>query len=470
MKFNTILLTFLNLCFIAHAQIDYKYIDNKNLSLGSYGRIGVDWSFENNGSVGRRLNLNNMGSVGGRLEEQDYFEMAPIVHFKPFKDDDSTIINLQTRFSFYSQGLSLLGNSTTSSLNGITMAIPEVFVEARNINNTGINVWIGSRFYRGPDVHINDHFYFNDHSGQGFGVEFNNTRFASIFVSSTDTSSTLPPYFYLNFASGTPSVALRQRVALILEHDIHLNADNFITLLGEYHHMGGGETIDTIPELSYGADHGFVIGARLTTNHSIKLGGYNRVALRYGTGIANGGDGGLSKTWLTFGAPDEDSRTFAGAYSLSFVEDFFIEFNKRNSLSAYVIYTQSKGGASTNGLAKTYFGREVYNRKEDFSIGFRDAQLLSPKIKLLTEVHFTQRKDGTNPWAQSIKVSIAPTLVPSGNPNFWARPELRLIASFAYYNQFAAETLYSPYLAYVGETRFGYFLGVKAEWWLWNNE
>lgn len=450
-------------------QIDYTNITNKNFSFGSYGRIGVDWSHENSGSIGRRLNLNNMGSVGGRLEEQDYIELAPVVHFKPFSEDDSTEIYLQTRLAFYSQSLSLLGNSTTSSIGGITIAMPEAFIEARNINNTGINVWVGSRFYRGPDAHIIDHFYFNDHSGQGVGVEFKNTRLAAIFVSSTDTSASLPPYFYLNFASGTPTVALRQRVVYLAEHDVHLSKNNTLTLLGEYHHMGGGEEIDSIPELSYGADHGFVLGARLITQHTIKNGGFNRVALRLGTGIANGGDGGLSKTWLTYGAPNKNLNSFRGAYSVSFVEEIFIEFSKRNSISAYTLFTTSKGAAASNNLADSYFGKEVFNRKTDFSVGFRDMQVLSKKFKLLTEAHFTQRKDGTNPWAQSVKVSVAPTLAPTGDRSFWARPEIRLIASVAYYNKFATETLYSPYLAYVGERRFGYYMGVKAEWWLWQN-
>lgn len=451
------------------AQIDYTYITNKNFSFGSYGRIGVDWSHENSGSIGRRLNLNNMGSIGGRLEEQDYIELAPVVHFKPFSKDDSTSIYLQTRLAFYSQSLSLLGNSTTSSIGGITIAMPEAFIEARNINNTGINVWVGSRFYRGPDSHINDHFYFNDHSGQGVGIEFKKTRLAAIFVSSTDTSATLPPYFYLNFASGTPTVALRQRVVYVAEHDVHLSHNNTLTLLGEYHHMGGGETNDTIPELSYGSDYGLVLGARLITQHKIKEGGFNRVALRLGTGIANGGDGGLAKTWLTYGAPSETSNNFSGAYSVSFVEDFFVELSKRNALSAYTLLTVSKGAADSDHLAETYFGREVYNRKMDFAIGFRDMQVLSNKFKLLTEAHFVQRKDGTNPWAQSVKVSVAPTLVPTGDHSFWARPEIRFITSIAYYNKFAAESLYSPYLAYVGERRIGYYLGVKAEWWLWKN-
>ena len=35
-------------------QIMYQNVTNKNIGIGSYGRVGVDWSFENGGSIGRR--------------------------------------------------------------------------------------------------------------------------------------------------------------------------------------------------------------------------------------------------------------------------------------------------------------------------------------------------------------------------------------------------------------------------------
>ena len=75
---------------------------------------------------------------------------------------------------------------------------------------------------RGADVQIADHFYFNDHSSQGFGIEIKKTRFSALFVASSDTSSTVPPY-YLNIKTGTPRAALRQRSVLVVEQDIVLN-------------------------------------------------------------------------------------------------------------------------------------------------------------------------------------------------------------------------------------------------------
>lgn len=63
------------------AQIMYQEVTHKNLSIGVYGRVGVDRNIENGGSIGRRLNLNNMGSIGGRVEEQDNLELSTALHF-----------------------------------------------------------------------------------------------------------------------------------------------------------------------------------------------------------------------------------------------------------------------------------------------------------------------------------------------------------------------------------------------------
>ncbi len=453
------------------AQIMYQNVTNKSISLGSYGRVGVDWSFENGGSIGRRLNLNNMGSIGGRLEEQDYLELAPAFHFKA-KPGDSTNIYAQVRFAMYSTSLTSFGNSTSNSLGGLEFAIPEMYVEARNIRGKDLSIWVGSRLYRGPDVHIADHFYFNDHSGQGFGVEFKNTRISTQFIASSDTSSTVPPFFYLNIKSGTPSAALRQRVILNFEQDFQLNTNNMLTLLGEYHRMADADSkndVDTSDyKLNFPADHGFVLGVRHSYDFNNYLpGSFNHFSVRYGTGIANGGDGGMSRTWLTYGAPDTLSLTFKGAYSMAIVNHLLINFSKRYTLNGYLILTSSKGAADSNNKSKTYFGKEVFNRKLDFTIGARNEHYITDYFHLLTEFHYSQRKDGTNPIASVTKFSIAPIFVPTGIRDTWARPHLRFVFSLARYNDYAKESLYSPFLQFVGERRWGYYFGVKAEWWIW---
>jgi maltoporin len=453
-------------------QIMYQIPTNQRVNVGSYGRVGVDWNFENGGSIGRRLNLNNMGSIGGRLEEQDYLEVVPNFNWIP-KEGDSTRIYAQLRLSMYSTSVASFGNSTSTSLGGLAFAMPEMYVEARNIRGSGVSIWAGARLYRGEDVHIADHFYFNDHSGQGFGVEFGKTRLAALFVSSTDTTSTVPPYFYLNIKTGTPSTALRQRVVLTAEQDFEINESNDITLLGEFHRMADADgeiEIDSVEqEFNFPSDYGLVLGIR--HRHRIKSkrpGSFNHFSLRYGTGIANGGDGGLSRTWLTYGAPDSLKQNFQGAYSWAVVNHMLLNFSEKYTMNGYVIFTHSKGAADTNDRANTFFGREVFNRKYDFTVGVRNQHYLSDYFHLLTEVHYSQRRDGTNPWASMLKFSVAPVYVPTGERDTWARPHLRFVISAARYNDYAQESLYSPYLEFTGAREWGYYFGVKAEWWIWD--
>lgn len=142
------------------SQISYQQATYKNFYIGTYGRVGVDWSFVNEGSIGRRLNLNNMGSIGGRMEEQDYLEVASGIDFSPLVKGDGMKVTVNTRFALYSTSLSLFGNSTSTSLGGLTFAIPEIYVEAKGVGKRDqLNLWVGSRLYRGADVHIVDHFY-----------------------------------------------------------------------------------------------------------------------------------------------------------------------------------------------------------------------------------------------------------------------------------------------------------------------
>jgi len=464
---------------LVFSQVKFQPKNENGFSFGSYGRVGVDWSYENNGSIGRRLNLNNMGSIGGRMEEQDYLELTPAFHFQPFKKDDPTLIKVQMRFSVYSRSLSLFGNSSTSSLGGLTIAMPEIYAEAKNINGKDLNIWIGARLYRTEELYIADHFYFDDHSGQGFGVEYKDTRFSTIFVSSTDTASTLPPYFYLNVTGGNASLALRQRSVFILEQDFSISPNNSFTALGEFHYMGGSnnDLDDLVPEpylatdssdiiLDFPNDYGFVIGGKLITKFGKNYSAYNKLAVRYGTRLANGGDGGHSKTWGTFGAPDLDKVNFSGAYSLALVDEVKFNLSEKNNLNAYVVYTQSKGGAKTNGLAKTYMGQEVYNRKEDFTFGFRDVHYITEKFHLISEFHYSQRKDGEEDLYAYQKISISPTFVPTGFKDTGARPHLKFVWSLAHYNNAAKNNLYSPYLQFVGPKKWGHYFGVKMEWWI----
>jgi maltoporin len=193
-------------------------------------------------------------------------------------------------------------------------------------------------------------------------------------------------------------------------------------------------------------------------------GSFNQLSVRYGTGIANGGDNGNSFTWTTFGAPDARGK-YAGAYSLAIVEHFLVNLSKKISINGYGVYTHSKGGSSSHHMAKSFNGSMIYNQKTDFVVGARSLYYCTHWLHLISELHFAQRINGTEPAAQMWKFSFAPTIVPLGKNNPWCRPHIRLIYTLARYNDNALKSQLSPFLE-LNDKQWGSYLGIKTEWWL----
>lgn len=470
------------ICFVAfspklsgQSAIMYQNIANADwfsVGFGSYGRIGAG-GLLNAGSIeGRRLNLNNMGSVGGRMEEQDYLELGLAFNMEPeYFTTDSTLIDIQLRFSAFSGSGSLFANSTTTSISGLTFAIPEMYAGVRNIFTQDLNIWIGARLYRGPDVHMADYFYFNDHGGQGFGIEYKRTRFNVNFVSSTDTSSTVPPYFFINIKSGTQSLELRRRTVAALSHDFPIGRNQLITGLAEFHRIGDPTNVTDTTNilLSLPSEVGWVAGAKYQFENFKKLlpGSFAHLAVRYGYGIANGGDGGSTRTWLTFGAADAETNRFNKGYSWHIVNHFLLNLSEKFSLNGYAVYNDSKGAADTRELSETYLGREVFNGKRDFTVGFKGVNYITRAFHWQTELHYSQRQDGTQPWYRMVKLSLIPTIALRAERSVWSRPHLRFIYSVARYNDFAVENSYSSALEILGQKNWAHYFGVRAEWWTW---
>ena len=442
---------------------------NKSFSFGTYGRVGAGVSPDITGHIGRSLNLKGMGSIGGRMEEADYLELLAAFHFKAEAHTDTTIINVQARMALYSGKGQLIGNvSSSSAYGGITLALPELYAEALNIRGSKWSAWMGAKFFRGYDVHIADYFYFDDHSTQGLGVTWNKTTLAVLLPGAVDTSSSVPPYFYLNIVDGTPHPGLRGRSMIVAEHIIPFDDNKQkIKLLAEYHHLADASLEDTATQYNYPSADGWVLGVEHTIdlNTSIK-GSFNQSSIRYGSGIANGGDGGNSRTWLTYGAPDLVTKKYNKAYSVALVDHILLNLSPKYSFNGYGIFTKSHGGSDSSNKAPDFFDREIFNRKTEYAFGVRNFWYIKKWFHLITELHYANRKDGDQLSAAMTKLSIVPTLVPTAKADPWARPHFRLIYSVARYNDFASNNLYSPYLSEVGHKKWGQYIGIRVEWWL----
>ena len=468
MKFHLPGLTLPLLAILINAAVAQP-ISNKMFSFGSYGRVGAGFAPAIKGSIGKSLNLNGMGSTGGRMEEADYVEFAAALHFKPHdKAGDTTLVNVQARIAMYSSKGQLIGNVSSTNYGGIAFALPELYAEANHIRGSKWSAWVGAKFFRGQDIHIADLWYFDDHSTQGFGVSYANTTLSVLFPGIVDTASSVPPNFYVEIVDGVRRLGLRNRAMVVLEHTIFFNEKRqSIKLLGEYHRLADASSEDTSTATNYPAAYGWVLGAKHVVDIKTPIkGSFNQAAIRYGHGIANGNDGGNSKTWLTYGAPDLSTNKFNRAYCLSLDEHLLLNLSPKYSLNGYAVYTQSHGASDSLNKAPDYFGREIFNRKTEYAIGVRNFWYVRKWFHLITELHYANRKDGDQASADMVKFSLVPTIVPTSEADPWARPHLRLIYSVAKYNQFATDNLYSPYLQEIGHKRWAHYIGVRAEWWL----
>jgi maltoporin len=286
------------------------------------------------------------------------------------------------------------------------------------------------------------------------------------FPAAIDTAaSNSTPYSYTNVISGSKNLIYRQREVLVLEQTLPFkNTKHKLKLLAEFHHVekSGENSVEQYP-----SDQGWVFGAKLNTDIAIKIpGSFNQFSIRYGTGIANGGDNGNTQTWRTYGAPDETTKTYKGAYSFTVVEHFLWNISNRWSLNPYAVFTKSKGGSASNDKAPDYYSREIFNRKTEFNTGIRATYYFNNWFHILSEFHYATRKNGTQDAASMMKLVLAPTIVPTAERSVWARPHIRFIAEVSRYNDEAMNSLYSPFLQQSGAKRFGTYFGIRTEWWI----
>ena len=450
------------ICIIPTSIFSQVVITNTNFSMGTTGRIGVGISPNGEGNQWKPLNLSGQGSLAGRMEQVDYMDILPAIHFSPkLNGTDSTNITFQVRLGMYSANGQFMGNTSTRTDKGLTIILPETYIEARNILGSRWSAWVGVRFRRYDDIHICDYFYFDDHSTSGAGVSYKNTELTLLMPSSTDSAGVFP-YNYEVTVTGATNPTIRQRKIFVAEQSIKFKNGSIMKLLGEFHSVPASSQYAS---KKYVADNGWVVGAKYNNLLKTPLSGsFNQFSVRYGTGIANGGDNGNTFTWATYGAPDADGK-YSHAYSFTTVEHFLLNLSRNVSVNGYGVFTKSHGGSSSTNMDTYFNGKQMFNQKRDFVVGGRLLFYATNWLHLIGEAHYASRKDGDNPEASMWKFSFAPTVAPLGKRDPWCRPHIRLVFSAARYNDYARDNHYSPYLQ-INHNRWGTYIGVKTEWWL----
>jgi maltoporin len=419
-----------------------------------YGRVGIAWTLSGQVISGRTMNLGDKKAIGGRFEEGDYLEPAVKAHILKGDDEDDTKVDMVMTFGMFARNGSFIDALASNTPEALGIEMFQAYIEGQNVFVPGLTFWAGARQYRGGDVHNADYFYFNDLSGQGAGVKYKGLDTAVLIQ-----TAAAPDIFYNADLNGDGTFDVQRQRTIFVGQYTHPFGPRSTSVqgLGEFH---------VVPEASRGReggiegenprDFGWVIGAKLHLD--LDKGAFNDLSVRYGGGIANGAWGG-TQTFYTFGEPGANGTYGTRAYGLEVVDHFLWNFGDTLSLNAYAILNRSVGGSG-----------EPVDQRTNFAVGVRTTLYAHDRFHLLNEATFQGRKDGDEPGMEkdmgtALKVSVVPTIVPTGERSVWARPHLRLIYTAGFYNDAAVEQLMSPYLQAVGPTKTAHFLGTRAEWW-----
>lgn len=417
------------------------------LEFSMYGRVGVAWGASGDVVQGRSLNLTG-GSLGGRLEEGDYLEPSIKLHLlKPAEDNPQSVYayTVLTPAMWANNGLFIALTSNRFS-ETLALELGEAYGVMGNILVPGLKVWGGARFYRGTNVYLADYWYFNNLSAQGVGAQYGGIDVALLL----QTSANLPEYTLDSDGDDQPDVR-RQRTVLVGQYTHKFESGHSAHLLAELHALPRTTAEFPDGERELPSDTGWVAGIKGHLN--LGNDSFNDLSVRYGSRIANGGLGG-APTWVTFGSAAPNGK-YSKAFGIEVVNHFLYNVNPLLTLNAYGVLHVNRGASGA---------RE--DRSLDFAIGAQSTLYLHSHFHLVNEASFQGLRKGRDPLGSAVKLSLVPTLVPTGQNSVWARPHLRLFYTLALYNQQAKEELYSPYLQTVGATSVGHFLGARVEWWI----
>jgi maltoporin len=426
---------------------------SERLDFGMYGRVGLAYSLDGRVIQGTRLNLRG-SALGGRFEESDYLE--PTLKFYILKPEtqESPGVRLVLTPAMFAR-TSLIGFFSTFTTPNLTIELFQAYVEATNVLIPGLSLWGGQRFYRGEDVFMADYFYFNNLSAQGGGIRYKDLDFALLVQTGSRTNA--PAYQFDENGDGTPD-SQRQRLVFVSQY-VHRfpqgpqsgeplkDRAHRLHLLAEFHALPSGRTRDGAEVLP--SDSGWVLGAKGVLDFG--NGNFNTLSVRYGRGIANGSIGS-AQTWGTFGTADTSGR-FSGAFGVEVVDHFVFNVSRLLSINGYGVLHLARGGGGSE------------DRGFDTSVGARTFLYLHDRVHLINEVTWQTRQDGHGPTGTALKLTVAPTIVPSGVRSVWERPHFRLFYTVAFYNQAARDALMSPYHVAFGPDAIAHYLGARVEWW-----
>jgi maltoporin len=315
------------------------------------------------------------------------------------------------------------------NIGGNDIALRQNWVGATLPQLGGVTFWIGNRYYKRNDVHQIDYFYW-DPSGPGAGVEdidvgLGKVALAVFQTNRTDTSTMYRPDIRIYGIPTNPNGSLE------------IGADLFIESAASASTSGG-----------------MAIAPWFTIQHTQNdfFGGFNKLALQIAWGSAT----------AMSAYPQDHFANGSDSHQIRVVEQ--LVFNPTPQISGAFVatfqdYSKRYGNAT-----------DVWSNATIWGVGVRPAYHFSDIFKLQGEaaIQIVTPKAGANTDTRTLfKATIAPTLMPPPGPGgaYLTRPELRLFATWATWNDAARTQDGGIAAASAGFGSAGMTVGAQVETW-----
>ncbi|HEY2749243.1 MAG TPA: carbohydrate porin, partial [Polyangia bacterium] len=417
---------------------------------GSYGRIGV-------GSDGRGHEgySTNVVSHGSRLEEAPYLELS-FYYSRSIAGDEKKRWRVVVVPAFAGGDLFHYSGDFTSHI-----ALRNAYAETVNLGVDGLQLWAGSRMYRGDDIYLFDYWPLDNLNTVGAGAKYERHKFEVALQAGLNRLDDLYQYETLDtpprgLGPATQSIVL-DRPRFVSSLKLQQRFGDFpgfkVALYGELHLLPAGTDTDptTMLKTALPSDVGWVVGAQ--------LGGWLRpyvfanLWFRSAGGLAAYGEltvpTGLDPTRSV-----QRAREYVGALSLNWESRWL----------------GVMGGAYLRRFTDASTAPFNPNSYTEGIIALRPHIYWNEYFHTAVEVSYQARKaDGFDPVANRVltpsvfRFSVLPLVAPMGRGTY-SRPQIYLIYTVSAMNDDARIALYDP-----SDYRYGqnivHYIGTGVEWW-----
>ncbi|WP_437732581.1 carbohydrate porin [Sorangium sp. So ce1335] len=443
-------------------------VSGENFEWHWYSRLGMAWSPVYGQNVqGASMNLLKFG-IGGRYEEDDYSEPSFVAHVVKGATPDDFYVKSEMTFAIWRQWGGVFMQPASNGGQSITVQFNQAYIEAGNFLVPGLAVWGGARFFREQYAPIGDYFYLDDLSAQGGGLSYKGLNLAILGRRTFGSDGQVVYNWNLdgNEDNGNEIERFRTIFAGNYKFEFGGEAKHHVKVHAEAHVLPAAKRGVGTPVPDDGkADFGGVIGAKL--HLGLGQGNWSDTAVRFGTGIANGAAGG-SKTYETWGNRNDDG-TYQGSFGIEAVEHVGFRIGDVAALEGLATFHYTKAAyEAPAGVTPTADG--PHEKQFDFSVQANATIFAHKNFHPVIEASFQGRKDGVQDLGTAVKVSVVPTLVPTGELSSGARPHFKLIYTAAIYNDAAKQYAQSAYLQRTGAgpntgSTVGHYIGARTDWY-----